>query len=335
MAPFWNIGTLVKVAHFKFTGESPFSRMLACHGECPRVSSSIHGLVTLPKRSGINVFSRLVLRKCLIIVSTLVEPARSRIRRHLLRIATTNSPLVDWDWFGDQGLLFLMVYRSKNAHMAMAMLEQLPSGADVRLWALDGAAQELVAATVGAGPGSRFSNLNKLYCSRPVHPGAWVVISDDDAIFAKGTLSSTIRFMVSAGFSLAQPSHSVLGWWTSLFNIGRPLLKARDTNYVEQGPVLIADSSFSKSMFPLPDEGDMGWGVEAEWYPLKSDAFRFGVIDCCRIVHWGRSAVSYKAKPQMLRMQERLSKSGVENIWQLQTVNARWWIWQKSPKWMA
>lgn len=290
--------------------------------------------MTFPKRSRTNVFLRLALRKCLIIVSTLIDPVRLRIRRRLLRNASMELPQADWEWFGDQHLVFLMVYRTRNAHIAKAMLEQLPSNADVRLWALDEVAQELAAATVGVGPGSRFSNLNKLYYSRPIHPGAWVVLSDDDAIFVKGTLCNTVKIMTGAGFSLAQPCHSILGWWTSLFNIGRPLLKARDTNYVEQGPVLIADSSFSKSMFPLPDDGDMGWGVEAEWYGMKPHHFRFGVVDCCRIVHWDRNAVSYQAKPEMLKMKERLSKSGLDNIWQLQTVNAHWWTWQKSPKWM-
>jgi len=35
----------------------------------------------------------------------------------------------------------------------------------------------------------------------------------------------------------------------------------------------------------------------------------------------------------MQRMEERLSKLGIANFWQLQTVNGYWWKWQRSPSW--
>jgi len=68
---------------------------------------------------------------------------------------------------------------------------------------------------------------------------------------------------------------------------------ARDTNYVEQGPIVIIESSFAKEILPLPEDKDMGWGIEAEWYKAKQGRFRFGVIDACRVAHWNRNATSY------------------------------------------
>jgi hypothetical protein len=77
----------------------------------------------------------------------------------------------------------------------------------------------------------------------------------------------------------------------------------------------------------------MGWGIEAEWYRTKEGRFRTGIIDDCRVVHWGRVADSYPAGPEMKRMHERLAISGIDSIWQLRSVNEYWWKWQQTPSW--
>jgi hypothetical protein len=158
-------------------------------------------------------------------------------------------------------------------------------------------------------------------------------VADDDFLFVKGGLTETISLMRRAGFSFAQPSQSILGWWTSLFNVTRPLSLARDTNYVEQGPLVIADSAFASEILPFPEDGDMGWGIEADWYRIKEGKYRIGVIDACRLRHWGQNATSYQSEPEIERMNERLSGADIENLWQLQSVNGHWWRWQRNPPW--
>jgi hypothetical protein len=113
--------------------------------------------------------------------------------------------------------------------------------------------------------------------------------------------------------------------------VARPFLVARDTNYVEQGPLLVVDPLFAELILPLPDENDMGWGIEAEWYRAKEGRYRIGVIDDCRVAHWERNATTYPAGPEMKKLHEHLARSDVKSIWQLQSVNGRWWKWQKTP----
>lgn len=289
--------------------------------------------VTLPNRSPFSVFMRLAFRKILIIASILMEPLRSRIRSHALERHVANSQVTDSMGGEFPKLLILMVYRLRNVRLVQSLLREVSSEADVRLWAFDEIAPELRGQTVGCGPGTRFENFNFLYRSSSVEEGAWVVLADDDALFVKGSLTETIRIMIRAGFSLAQPSQSVMGWWTSLFNVSRPFSFARDTNYVEQGPIVIIESSFAKEILPLPEDKDMGWGIEAEWYKAKQGRFRFGVIDACRVAHWNRNATSYPVGPEMISMQKRLAAVGADSVWQLQTVNGHWWKWQQSPSW--
>jgi hypothetical protein len=234
---------------------------------------------------------------------------------------------------GAPPLLLLMVYREKNVQMVELLLRELGPDADVRLWALDQTAPELDHLTLGVGPGLRFVHLNSLYNAKPVDKGAWVVLADDDFMFIKGGLIRTMEIMKRANFVLAQPGQSLLGWWSILFNVSRPLTTARDTNYVEQGPLVIADPTFASKIFPLPEENDMGWGIEAEWFRMKEGNVRIGIVDACRVVHFKQNAVSYSVGPELEKMNERLSKAGIESMWQLQSVNEYWWRWQHEPAW--
>jgi hypothetical protein len=226
-----------------------------------------------------------------------------------------------------------MVYRRQHQRFVKTLLWELGTRTDVRLWALDEVAPELESYTLGCGPGLRFSHLNGLFRAKPIRDGSWVVIADDDVFFTKGSIQQTINLMMKAGLSLAQPGHSVWGWWTNVYNIARPLLIARDSNYVEQGPLIIAAPDFVHRIFPLPEEGDMGWGIEAEWYQQKHGRQRFGVVDACHVVHWYRNATSYAIEPELEKMNQRLAVAGINSIWQLLTANGYWWRWQRVPPW--
>lgn len=290
-------------------------------------------VVTLPKRSSLRILLSEGFRMALIVLSMAIDPLRKKVRERVLTNASSDSKFNTLNLDNDPPVLLLVVYRARNAQLVKALLRQVNSSADVRLWALDEIAPELAAQTVGTGPGTRFSNLNKLYNAKPVMEGSWVVLADDDVFLVRGSLTRIFSIMKRAGLSLAQPSQSILGWWTSPFNVSRPFLVARDSNYVEQGPLLVVDPTFAKVILPLPDENDMGWGIEAEWYRAKEGRFRFGVIDDCRIVHCARAGTTYPSGPEMRSMNERLRKAGIDSLYQLQSVNGYWWKWQPNPSW--
>ena len=287
--------------------------------------------MTLPRHSSLRVKYRQSLRNLFTVISIVSEPLRSKARsKALARVALLKSDQAVKD---SPPLLVLMVYRARNVQVVQIFLRQVGSNADVRLWALDEIAPELASQTLGCGPGVRFNHFNSLYRAKPIEPESWVILTDDDVFFIKGSPTTTINMMKRAGFSLAQPGQSILGWWTDLFSIARPLVLARDTNCVEQGPMVFADPSFAALLLPLPEVNDMGWGIEAEWYRMKEGRFRIGIVDECRVVHWGKVANSYPAGPEMAGMHERLSKSGIDSIWQLRSANSYWWKWQRTPPW--
>jgi len=263
----------------------------------------------------------------------LLDPLRAKRRERAFARASVRRALNGARRTDITPVTILMVYRKRNARFVQLFLDEVGAGADVRLWALDETDPALEMHTAGSGPGTRFTHFNHLYQSRPSRDDSWVVLADDDFLFVRGGLLRTINLMKRAGFALAQPGQSAMGWWTSTFNIARPFLVARDTNYVEQGPLVIVSPDFAKHILPLPESDDMGWGIEAVWFRKKEHGTRFGIIDDCRIVHWKRNATDYASAPEMERMYERLASADVKSIWQLQSVNSRWSRWQQSPSW--
>ncbi len=260
-------------------------------------------------------------------ITTLAEPVRAPVRARLLRRAVAR------DATALPGpVLFLLVYRHANAARVQDLLKQLGPGADVRLWALDQVSEDLRPFTIGCGAGGRFDNLNALVEARAVRPGSWLVVADDDVLFVKGDVGRLLQLMGLAGLSLAQPGHSLLGWWTQPIALARPFAIAGDTNHVEIGPLFAADWAFAQEILPFPRNAGMGWGIEAGWYERKRGRYRIGVIDACRIVHLGRG-YGYASGVEDDRMAERLHAAGITSPWQLQTVNRRWWRWQRRPPW--
>ncbi len=258
----------------------------------------------------------------------LAEPTRRGARRRALARALADaSPRPR----PAHPVVLLMVYRRANAALVELMARQAGPGADVRLWALDSPAPSLAPRTLGRGPGRRFENLNRLLAARGVAPGSWIVVADDDTFFVRGGLARLMERMETAGFAIGQPAHDLRSWWNSPFTIARPGLVARETAYVEQGPVTVLTPEAQALVLPLPESNDMGWGVEAQWSSLRARGLRLGIVDESRVVHAQRPASAYDPSVERARMRERVAAAGLGSIWEIQRTLARWRASQASP----
>lgn len=253
------------------------------------------------------------------------EPIRTRLRSRVARNRPTGVPTTG----GTHGppTLVLCVYRAANVDFVLRLIEHCPPASEVRLWALDEIAPGLIPYTRGVGPGTRFTNLNRLFNCGPADPGSWVVVADDDVIFTRGSVSSVIEVMSGTGLGIAQPGHGLLSWWSSPFTIARPWLRARGTRYVEQGPLIVFSPTAAQRILPLPESDDMYWGIEVEWSALARDGIEMGIVDDVRVIHWRRNATAYDVGPEMTRLDERLRRAGFRSIWDLQQV--RWRRWRR------
>jgi hypothetical protein len=74
----------------------------------------------------------------------------------------------------------------------------------------------------------------------------------------------------------------------------RPAAVARETNFVEIGPVTAFSRRAAAELLPFPDLR-MGWGLDAHWAAYARDrGWKLGVVDSLPVRHEARAvAVTY------------------------------------------
>jgi hypothetical protein len=192
-------------------------------------------------------------------------------------------------WFG-------CVYRQRNLDRVERLLAAVDEcGGQAHLWALDVEADSLAHLTRGTGPGGKFELLAKLLDTHPPPPESWVVLSDDDYRFRRGTLRDLLAIACAASLDLVQPAHRRFVNASHHLTLVRPRVTARRTHFVEIGPVVAMSPEGRTLLLPLP-AAHMGWGVEAVWSSISlSGEINLGIVDAVTIEHLDAVGRDYDA----------------------------------------
>jgi hypothetical protein len=257
------------------------------------------------------------------------EPAR-RVAR---RLAVARSLRAARGRQYPRPIVLASVYRPESERTLAGLLNQVPAGTDVRLWALRHPVDRFGDRTVGSGPGTRWELLNRLLTHSPIPADAWVVVADDDVVFSKGGLADLLAVGDAGGFDLVQPAHSLASICTHQFVVARPLVRAGRVGFVEIGPLFAVAPSWRDRLLPFPEHLGMGWGTEVLWHDLHLQGMHMGVADAVRIVHCGQVAAGYSAAAADRVSERLLAEHGVPTMFDLMTRHGRWWVWQRDPPW--
>lgn len=137
----------------------------------------------------------------------------------------------------------------------------------------------------------KFQNLNVL--AEQMGDPDWLVIVDDDVTVPHGFLDRAIELCERLDFALAQPAQ------TRQSNANWPLTKrrlltiARETDFVEIGPVTLIRRDARRILLPFPADLRYGWGLDFHWAQLMQErGLRMGVIDALAVVHASRKVAS-------------------------------------------
>ncbi len=136
-------------------------------------------------------------------------------------------------------------------------------------------------------PGDRgkFENLNRLLAAEPVEQYDWVLVVDDDVVLPRGFLDRLLCLAERFDFQLVQPAHrarSHAAWRVTRRRAGAV---ARQTPFVEIGPVTAFARATFATLLPFPDVR-MGWGLDLHWAALaRRHGWRCGVTDAVAIRH--------------------------------------------------
>lgn len=146
--------------------------------------------------------------------------------------------------------------------------------------------------------------LNRLLHGVALHEYDYVLISDDDARVPASFMDKFLYEVTELGFELAQPARSQYGYNSHNFVVQKPG-RARETRFVEIGPVVAIQGTLAQELLPFDESNPMTWGQELVWSKYCYDqGHKMGIIDSVPIDHCLRPvAASYdfdKATIEML-----------------------------------
>jgi GT2 family glycosyltransferase len=147
------------------------------------------------------------------------------------------------------------------------------------------------AATPVGGRG-KFENLNRLLAEHPAAGHDWLLLLDDDVALPSGFLDRFLFLAERFALQLAQPAHrhrSHAGWQVTR---RRPASLARETRFVEIGPLVALHASTFEVLLPFPPLR-YGWGLDLHWSALARErGWPIGVVDATPIRHGLRRIAS-------------------------------------------
>ena len=131
----------------------------------------------------------------------------------------------------------------------------------------------------------KFENLNRLLAEHPPGERDWLLIVDDDVQLPRGFLDRLLFLCERFSLQLAQPAHRLNSHAAWPLTRRRPASVARETGFVEIGPLTAFARATFETLLPFP-QLRMGWGLDAHWAALaREHGWRCGVIDAVAIGH--------------------------------------------------
>jgi hypothetical protein len=197
----------------------------------------------------------------------------SGTRRRMLRFA---------ERMPQRDVLVAAVYSPDSRWIGPALDELHSSGHRVQL--VTGSTDEL--------PGGKFENVAALLADVPA--ADWTLVVDDDVGLPRHFLDCFVALAEAFEFALAQPAQTLASHaaWASARRV--PFSVARETNFVEIGPVTAFSRVAAAELLPFPPL-KMGWGLDLHWGAVAQQrGWKLGVIDALPVRHeWRRVGGGY------------------------------------------
>jgi GT2 family glycosyltransferase len=168
-----------------------------------------------------------------------------------------------------------------------------------------------VVEAIAPDPGGRgkWENLNGCLTDTLLRGADWLLVIDDDVVLPRGFLDGFLAAAEALDLALAQPAHrrrSHAAW-----NVTRRVARstARETAFVEIGPVTALHRRTFETLLPFPDTR-MGWGLDVHWAALARErGWRLGVVDALPIAHLAAPvAGAYRREDAIAEARELLAQ---------------------------
>ena len=169
---------------------------------------------------------------------------------------------------------------------AVAELRRTRHDLEVVLGARGRAADPLRDVTAADGlAGGKFQNVDAILADRDPAGRDWLILIDDDVLLPRGFLDRFVAICDALDFALAQPAQTWMshaGWRVTRRRGGSV---ARETGFVEVGPVTAFRADATAALFPFPSLR-YGWGLDVHWAAIARErGWKLGVVDALPVRH--------------------------------------------------
>jgi hypothetical protein len=131
----------------------------------------------------------------------------------------------------------------------------------------------------------KFQNLNRLLAESTGYDPDWTIVVDDDVELPVRFLDRFLAVCEAFGLGLAQPAQTLRSHSAWKVTRRRPASLARETRFVEIGPVTGFRREVAAELLPFP-ELRFGWGLDLHWAALAAEhGWRLGVVDAVPVRH--------------------------------------------------
>ena len=133
--------------------------------------------------------------------------------------------------------------------------------------------------------GGKFENLNAILAEAGRGDEDWLLVVDDDVVLPDRFLDRMLGVCQHFGLQLAEPAltRASHGAWDVVKRRAWPL--ARETRFVEIGPVTLIGREPAAELVPFP-KLRFGWGLDLHWAALaRSRGWRLGIVDALPVRH--------------------------------------------------
>jgi hypothetical protein len=139
--------------------------------------------------------------------------------------------------------------------------------------------------------GGKFENLNRLLAESPGRYD-WTLVVDDDVVLPEGFLDRFLGVCEAFELDLAQPAQTLRSHSAWKVTRRRPASLARETRFVEIGPVTAFGRAAAAELLPFP-ELHYGWGLDLHWAAVAAErGWRLGVVDAVPVRHEARTVAA-------------------------------------------
>ena len=239
-----------------------------------------------------------------------------RAIRHRLFMRRTARVPPEASGFGGAKVLILGVYLADRINTVEHLAERFASadGLEVeqRWMSLKGAPAtprlESITRIADAAPAPKFALVNRLLEPGDVGRFDFIIVCDDDIFLPRNFLPAFIAYQRMFDFAIAQPSRAWHSHFDLAFVLRRPGLLARQTRFVESGPMVSFRRDAARLLMPF-DAASQMWGLDFVWPDvIERQGLTLGIVDKLSVDHSLRpQATSYKKAAEDAAMHRYLS----------------------------